>query len=200
MKATTKGDETRHAILDHALREASRVGLEGLSIGGLAKDLRLSKSGLFAHFQSKEALQIQVIETAAARFLEVVLVPALQAPRGLARLRILYDRWLGWSEAVGLPGGCLFVTAAVEFDDRDGPVREVLVRTQADWLRALAHAARLAVETGEFQQALDPELFAQELYGVVLGYYHAHRLLRDPAARDRADQAFESLVERSLSR
>lgn len=200
MKATTKGDETRHAILDHALREASRVGLEGLSIGGLAKDLRLSKSGLFAHFQSKEALQIQVIETAAARFLEVVLVPALQAPRGLARLRILYDRWLGWSEAVGLPGGCLFVTAAVEFDDRDGPVREVLVRTQADWLRALAHAARLAVETGEFQQDLDPELFAQELYGVVLGYYHAHRLLRDPAARDRADQAFESLVERSLSR
>jgi len=192
-----KGEETRTAVLDHALREASRVGLEGLSIGNLARDLGMSKSGLFAHFQSKEALQLQVLEAAAARFMETVVAPALREPRGEPRLRVLFQRWIGWSEACGLPGGCLFVTAAVELDDREGPVREALVRFQLDWIAALARAVRIAVEVGHFRAGLDPEQFAHDLYAVILGYHHAHRLLRQPQARARAERAFEALLAAS---
>ena len=192
-----KGDETRAAVLDFALREASRVGLEGLSIGNLARDLGLSKSGLFAHFQSKEALQIQVLETAAARFLETVMAPALRVPRGEPRIRALFERWLEWSDVLGLPGGCIFVAAAAELDDREGPVREALVRSQRDWLEALARAARLAVEVGHFRADLDAAQFAHELYSILLGFHHARRLLRDPDARRRAERAFEALVARS---
>jgi len=192
-----KGDETRAAVLDFALREASRVGLEGLSIGNLARDLGLSKSGLFAHFQSKEALQIQVLETAAARFLETVMAPALRVPRGEPRIRALFERWLEWSDVLGLPGGCIFVAAAAELDDREGPVREALVRSQRDWLEALARAARLAVEVGHFRADLDAAQFAHELYSILLGFHHARRLLRDPDARRRAERAFEALLARS---
>ncbi len=189
-----KGDETRTAVLDHALREASRVGLEGLSIGNLARDLGMSKSGLFAHFQSKEALQIQVLERAAARFFETVLAPALAVPRGEPRLRALFERWMGWSQACELPGGCVFVAAAAELDDQAGPVRDTLVRIQRDWFEALARAASLAASEGHVRRDLDAEQFAHDLYAVILGYYHAHRLLRDPRAADRARRAFEALL------
>jgi AcrR family transcriptional regulator len=192
-----KGDETRTAVVDHALRVASRVGFEGLSIGNLARDLGMSKSGLFAHFQSKEALQLQVLEAAAARFVEAVVTPALRAPRGEPRLRAMFERWIGWSEACGLPGGCLFVAAAVELDYQDGPVRDALVRQQLDWLAALARAARIAVEAGHFRPEVDPEQFAHDLYAIVLGYHHAHRLLRRPDARARAERAFEALLAAS---
>lgn len=192
-----KGEATRATILEHALRVASASGLEGLSIGGLARDLGLSKSGLFAHFQSKEALQIQVLEMAGARFLETVLVPALRKPRGEARIREIFDRWIRWSEVCELPGGCIFAAAAVELDDRDGPVRETLVRLQADWHRAVAHAASLAIEVGQFRADLDPDQFAHDLYAIVLGYYHAHRLLRQPQALARTRRAFEALLERA---
>jgi len=189
-----KGDETRTAVLEHALREASRVGLEGLSIGNLARDLGMSKSGLFAHFQSKEALQLQVLEAAAARFMETVVAPALREPRGEPRLRGLFSRWMGWAEACGLPGGCLFAAAAVELDDREGPVREALVRFQLDWMAALARAVRIAVDEGHFRSDVDSDQFAHDLYAIILGYFHASRLLRLPQARARAERAFEALL------
>ena len=195
----SKGDETRGAILDHALREASRIGLEGLSIGNLARDLGLSKSGLFAHFQSKEALQVQVLETAVARFLETVMAPSLRAPRGEPRIRALFERWVEWSDVCGRPGGCICGAAAAELDDQEGPAREALVRSQRDWLDALARAARLAVEAGHFRADLDEEQFAHEFYGIMLGCHHARRLLRDPKARERAAKAFEALLARARS-
>jgi len=189
-----KGEETRHAILAHAAQVASRFGLEGLTIGRLAKELELSKSGLFAHFQSKEALQAQTLRYAAELFTERVVRPALRAPRGEPRVRDLFERWLGWDEADTLRGGCLFVAAATELDDREGTVREELVRHQKDWLDLIGNVARTGVDEGHFVPELDPEQFAHEVNGVMLAYHHARRLLRDPLAGERARRAFDSLL------
>jgi AcrR family transcriptional regulator len=191
----SKGAETRDRILDQAVRLASRDGLEGLSIGGLATELGLSKSGLFAHFGSKEELQLQVLQEAETRFREIVVQPALREPRGEPRLRAFFERWLDWDTGRSLPGGCVFVAAAVELDDRPGPLRDFLVQAQRDWFEALAKAARLAVEAGHFRPDLDAEQFAFHLYGIVLGYHHFKRLLRDPRAEERARAAFERLVD-----
>jgi AcrR family transcriptional regulator len=188
----SKGDETRQAILDRAVGLASAVGLEGLTIGRLAGELDLSKSGLFAHFQSKEALQVQVLEAAAARFVEVVLKPALGAPRGEPRVRALFERWLAWPKAVPQPGGCLFVAASIELDDKPGPARDLLVKLQQDWLDVIAVAVRTAIAEGHFRKSTDAEQFAFELYGTMLMCHHASRLLRDPKAVGRARRAFEN--------
>src|SRR4051812_33343447 len=123
----SKGFGTRDRILDQAVRIASLEGLEGVTGGELAGGLGLSKSGLFAHFGSKDSLLVQVLETASARFLELVLRPALKAPRGEPRVIALFERWLIWAEPTNLPGGCIFVAAAVELDDHPGPLRDVLV-------------------------------------------------------------------------
>jgi AcrR family transcriptional regulator len=193
--AMSKGDLTRQAILEHAMRQASVLGLEGLSIGGLADELGLSKSGLFAHFRSKEALQLQVLDVAAERFTELVVRPALAAPRGLPRVRALLDRWMEWGRSTALSGGCLFVQAAIELDDRPGPVRDHLERLQREWIGVLARVATTAVEQGVFHARLEPEQFAFDLYGVMLSYHHATRLLRDPSATAHAHRALERLVE-----
>ena len=116
MTAPTKGEQTRAAILDEALRIASRLGLEGLTIGSLADATGMSKSGLFAHFGSREELQLAVLEHAAQRYGETVLVPALKIDRGLPRLRAMFERWLDWASASGLPGGCIMIAAAHEYE------------------------------------------------------------------------------------
>jgi AcrR family transcriptional regulator len=195
-----KGETTRAAILAHATRLASRVGLGGLSIGRLASDLDLSKSGLFAHFQSKEALQIQVLETAAAQFVETIVRPALSAPRGEPRLRAFFERWLAWAKSQKMPGGCLFVAAAVELDDRPGKLRNRLVALQKEWLDLIANVVRSGIGERRFRSDLDPEQFAHDLYAVMLGYHHASRLLKDPRAEARAASAFESLLSAARTR
>jgi AcrR family transcriptional regulator len=187
-----KGELTRQAILDQAVGLATRVGLGGLTIGGLAEDLSLSKSGLFAHFRSKEALQVQVLEAASVRFIDAVIRPALAEPRGEPRVRALFERWRSFS--CESPGGCLFVSAAMELDDQMGAPRERLVQLQRDWLDVLAGAVRIAVTEGHFRQDVDPEQFAHDLYGIALAYHHAFRLLKDPRAKERADRSFEALV------
>lgn len=189
-----KGELTRHAILDHAAGLASKVGLEGLTIGALATDLELSKSGLFAHFHSKEALQLQVLEHAATAFVERVVRPSLAEPRGEPRMRALFERWLEWSRSSPLPGGCLFVQAAVELDDRPGPVRDRLVQFQRQWLGVLSTSMELGIAAGAFPNVADPEQFAHDVYGVMLAYHHASRLLRDPRAEARARRAVEALL------
>ena len=192
-----KGEQTRDAILEQALTLASQVGLEGLTIGRLAEALDLSKSGLFAHFRSKEALQVQTLERAAARFEEVVVRPALGAARGEPRLRALFENWLRWPRLVPQPGGCIFVAASVELDDRPGPARDRLVRLQRDWLDVLAGAVRIAIQEGHFHRKVDPDQFAFELYGIMLVCHHASRLLRDPAGPERARRGFEALLARA---
>jgi AcrR family transcriptional regulator len=190
----SRGEITRAAILEHASGLATQVGLEGLTIGRLANDLDLSKSGLFAHFQSKEALQLQVLEFAASRFVESVSRPAVSLPRGEPRLRAVFEGWLDWPSTSGFEGGCFFVAAASELDDRPGPVRDRLVELQRQWLDFLAKAVRLTIQAGDFRPDVDPEQFAQDAYGVLLAYHHASRLLKDEKAGQRARTAFENLV------
>jgi len=189
-----KGAETKDAILEHAIRLASQLGLEGLTIGRLADALDLSKSGLFAHFGSKEDLQVQTLDRAAERFVDVVIRPALSAPRGEPRLRALLERWLAWPAAVPQPGGCIFVQAAVELDDRPGPARDRLVALQKDWLAQLAIAVRGAVSAGHFRADVDAEQVAFELHGIMLATHQATRLLRDRRAVTRARTALERLL------
>ncbi|MEX2280877.1 MAG: TetR/AcrR family transcriptional regulator [Gemmatimonadota bacterium] len=192
-----KGQVTRQTILERAVAVSSVTGLEKLTIGQLADDLKLSKSGLFAHFKSKEALQLAVLDQATDRFTELVVRPALKEPRGEPRVRALFERWMAWSRNTILPGGCLFVTASVEFDDQPGAVHDFLVRAQQDWVDLIATTARFAVEAGHFRTNLDGKRFAQELYGILLANYHFTRLLADPAAESRTRTAFEHLVARS---
>lgn len=187
-----KGLATRTAILDDAVQVASRVGLGGLTIGGLAEHAQMSKSGLFAHFRSKESLQLGVLEHARGQFIDAVVRPALAAPRGEARLRAVFEHWLAWSRAC--QGGCIFVAAAAELDDQPGPAREALVRSERDWLELLATVAGTAVSEGQFGADLDCEQLAYELHGIMLAHNHATRLLRDDRAVERSRRAFESLV------
>ncbi len=191
-----KGDETRHAILNSALDLSSEVGLQGLTFGVLAKLTGMSKSGLYAHFDSKEHLQCQVLDSAASRFVDVVLAPALKRPRGLPRLQTLFEHWLGW-ETDEFSGGCVFMAAATEFDDRAGVVRDRLVSHLDDMLGAIARGARIAVSEGHFRADLDDEQFAYELWGVLLSFHHYGRLLGHPKAHARARRAFEHLLETS---
>ncbi len=190
-----KGETTRRTILDQALATASELGLEALSIGSLAKQTGMSKSGLFAHFSSKENLQLAVLESAAERFIHLVVEPAMKAERGEPRVRALLRHWISWESAKFQPGGCLFVSVANELADRPGPVRDYLVEIQQRWLAALAKAARLAVQEGHFKADLDPEQFAFEVHGLVLSFHFHRHLIRDPNAQPRLEQAFEDLLK-----
>lgn len=188
-----KGELTRRAILDQAVAVAARVGLGGLTIGGLATVTGMSKSGLYAHFDSKEALQVDVVEQARDVFADLVVRPALRTPRGEPRLRALFERWI----AAGLsrqPGCTVLVQAGMEFDDQVGAVHDALVRDHTDLAETVAQIVRTAISEQHFRPDVDPEQFARDLYGVMLGLYHAARLLEDPRAADRARASFEALV------
>ena len=189
-----KGSRTRGAILAQAVDLASVAGLDGVTIGALATQTGLSKSGLFAHFGSKENLEVETLRAAADRFVALVVTPALKQPAGIPRVRALFDNWVKWSVTHCARGGCLFVAAAVELDDREGPARDYLVEKQRQWLDTIARTTQRAVEVGDFRDDTDTEQFAYDLYSVFLGYHHARRLLRDPHAETRARNAFETLI------
>ena len=193
--SVSKGENTRSAVLDAGLELASSAGLGGLTIGLLADHVGMSKSGLFAHFQSKEALQIEILKEAIGRFTERVVAPALKAKRGEPRVRKLFDRWLAWGEE--LPGGCIFVTTSVELDDKPGPVRDVLAGSQRDFLDLWATAARIAIEEGHFGARLEPEQFAHEVYCLGFGHHTLSRLLRSERAEPRTRAAFDRLLEQA---
>jgi AcrR family transcriptional regulator len=190
----SKGDETRAAILDVAINIASAKGFAGLTIGTLADATDMSKSGLFAHFKSKEQLELQTLERARERFVDVVVRPSLSAPRGEKRVRALLENWLRWADDA-LSGGCLFIGAASELDDQPGPLRDSLVRNEQDWLDVIANVAATAVAEGDFAADTDVEQFAYDVHGVTLAYHHHSRLMRDPRAVERTETALESLLE-----
>jgi AcrR family transcriptional regulator len=190
-----KGAATRQTILSHAGRLATQVGLEGVTIGRLAIELSLSKSGLFAHFRSKEELQLQTIEHQQRRFVETVVAPVLATPGGEPRVMALFERWMAWR--VGQPGGCFFAAASFELDDRPGPVRDRLADLQREWLATIARIAASAVKRGAFRSDLEPEMWAHEFYGMMLSYHLAEQLLRDPNATERTRRAFGQLLARS---
>jgi AcrR family transcriptional regulator len=192
MVRMSKGDETRLAVLDQAVDVARHVGLSGLTIGSLAEQAELSKSGLFAHFRSKAALQIAVLEHARAGFEATDMRPTLRAPRGEPRVRRLFDLWLEWDS---LPGGCPFMAAATEFDDRPGVVRDVVVRDERDFFDAIVTIFRTGIAEGQFRSDADAEQFAQDIYGVVFACHHTKRVLGDARAETRARRAFERLLD-----
>lgn len=189
----SKGDETRSAILWQALDLSSEVGLEALSIGMLAKRAGMSKSGLYAHFESKEDLQGQVLDTAAGLFVDRVVAPAIRAPRGLPRVQALFERWLEWSSEAW-SGGCPFMGAAAEFDDRSGPVRDTLVIHLERLTDTVARAAQVSIEEGHLRKDLDVRQFAFELWSILLAYHFYSRLMRRGDARHRAERAFATLL------
>jgi AcrR family transcriptional regulator len=192
----SKGEETRAAVIDEAARLVSVTGLGGLTVGLLADRTNLSKSGLFAHFKSKEQLQVAVIERAADLFSQRVVGPAVKAPRGEPRLRELFDRLLRWDNGdLSLPGGCFFASVSAELDDAPaGPVRDRFVQAARDYLDTFVTVFSSGVSEGHFSPAVDPQQFAFDLKGVLMSYHHASRLLADPKAEDHARTAFEALL------
>ena len=196
MMAPTKGEQTRVAILDEALKIASRLGLEGLTIGSLADATSMSKSGLFAHFGSREDLQLAVLEHAAQLYGEKVFVPVLKIERGLPRLRALFERWLDWTIESGLPGGCIMISTAIEYDDRPGPIRDAAIANQHRGNAITQKAVRLAIEEGHLSPDTDPEQISFEMLGIVLASHNHRRLLGDKEARKRALTAFDELISR----
>ncbi|MBL8329618.1 MAG: TetR/AcrR family transcriptional regulator [Rubrivivax sp.] len=188
-----KGQQTRAAILDAALGLASHMGLEGLSIGALAEVTQMSKSGVFAHFGSREELQISVIREYHARFEEEVFYPSMSEARGLPRLRTLFERWVR-RVSMELDSGCIYISGAVEFDDRPGPVRDALAQMVVAWHQALQRAIRLAVEAGHLRSDTDAVQMLFEIHGLILALHHDARFLRIPGATDRARRGFERLI------
>ena len=192
----SKGERTRAAILDAAFHIVSKAGLEGLTIGTLAAATGMSKSGLFAHFGSREELLIAVMDRGQQEFLRLVVNPALAKARGLPRLRALFVNWIDWTESADLPGGCPMIGGAIEFDDKPGPVRDTLASGQRAWIGTLTRAARQAVEQGQLAPDTDAEQISFELFGIALVVHHHRRLLGYDKARARALAAFDTLIER----
>lgn len=189
-----KGEQTRAAIVGHALELASQFGLEGLTIGMLAERVQMSKSGVFAHFGSREDLQIAVLREYEQRFAQDVLLPALTEPRGLIRLRAMFSNWLDRT-AQEADSGCIYIAGAAEYDDRPGIVRDVLVSMIRAWQRELTRAILQATETGELDADLVPEELAFQLYGIVLVLHHDARLLKSEGSVARAHRAFDRLIK-----
>ena len=192
-KSLQKGQQTRAAILDAALGLASHMGLEGLSIGALAEVTQMSKSGVFAHFGSREELQISVIREYHTRFEEEVFFPAIQEPRGLPRLRALFERWIR-RVSVELDSGCIYISGAVEFDDRPGPVRDALAEMVRDWQSALQRAIRQAVAEGQLAPDTDAMQMVFEIHGLILALHHDARFLRNPGVLGRARAGFDRVL------
>ncbi len=188
-----KGRQTHAAILDAALGLASHMGLEGLSIGALAELTGMSKSGVFAHFGSREELQIAVVREYHARFEAEVFAPAMTAPRGLPRLRALFERWLR-RVSQEIDSGCIYISGAVEFDDRPGAVRDALAQMVQAWHRAMQRAIVQAVEQGHLPPDTDAQQMLFEIHGLVLALHHDARFLRTPGAVDRARAGFERIL------
>ncbi len=187
-----RGESTRQAILEQSIDLASRLGLGGLTIGTLADALGMSKSGLFAHFKSKDALQVETLKLAADRFVDAVVRPALKAPRGEPRVRALFERWLAWVDSQ--PSGCIFAAASFELDDQPGPARDLLAETQRDWIETLVQAVRIAKTERHFAEAVDPDELALVIYGLGFAAHQRQRLLRETDAHARALRALDTVL------
>ena len=190
--AMNKGEQTKQAILETGINMAIQRGLEGVSIGALSKAMNMSKSGLFAHFNSKENLQLEILEYAGQVFSENVLIPTLRIQAGIPRIRALVDNWIDWTSR--LWGGCIFVMASNEFSDRPGKVRDYLLGQQEEWLESLRRLALSAVKAGEFREETDVAQFAFDLYSLLLGFHLYYKLLQNGETEKRHKGALERLL------
>ncbi|NMM06686.1 TetR/AcrR family transcriptional regulator [Polaromonas sp.] len=190
-----KGQQTKAAIVDAALGLATHIGLEGLSIGALAEVMHMSKSGVFAHFGSREELQISVVREYHARFEEEVFFPVLQQARGLPRLRAMFQNWM-MRTSVEIDSGCLYISGAVEFDDRPGPVRDALADSVRTWLAAMYRALVQAKEAGHLRADADEQQMAFEIHGLILALHYEARFLKTPGSLNRANTGFANILAR----
>ena len=190
-----KGQQTKAAIVDAALRMAAQVGLEGLSIGSLAEAMGMIKSGVFAHFGSRDELQISVVREYYARFEAQVFQPAMMQPRGLPRVRALFEHWMRFTSAE-LDSGCIFISGAVEFDDRPGPVRDALAEAVGAWIDAMTRAVAQAGEQGHLLASADPRQISFEIHALILALHYEARFMRRPGSMERAVQGFHNILAR----
>lgn len=192
----SKGTQTKNAIVDEAIDLVSTGGLGGLSIGTLAQATGMSKSGLFAHFGSKEQLQLSVLQSASERFIDMVIAPALKQPRGEPRIVAMFENAMSqWEDH--LPGGCIFHAVSAELDDQPGAARDFLIKTQVDYQDTIRRAAEIAIEEGHFRKDLDVDQFVFEFGSIPAAYHYSGRLLGRPDAKRRARKAFAALLARS---
>ncbi|TAG26899.1 MAG: TetR/AcrR family transcriptional regulator [Burkholderiales bacterium] len=195
-KGQLKGEKTKSVIVDAALGLATQIGLEGLSIGALAEVTGMSKSGVFAHFGSREELQISVVREYHARFEQEVFYPAMESRRGLPRLHALFANWMKRT-SVEIDSGCIYISGAVEFDDRPGPVRDAIASSVKTWLAAMDRAVRQAQELGQLQEDADPTQILFEIHGLILALHYEARFLKSPGSIERAVKGFSSILERN---
>lgn len=188
---------TRDKILRHGLNIVSTSGLSGITLGTLAEQVGMSKSGLFAHFGSKEDVQLEVLDRSAAVAAEHIVVPAMLAKEGLPRLKALVQNWLGWWAKAELPGGCPATAGMFELDDVETRVRERLVLMEREWRLTLEQTTQRAIELGHLRKDLEVEQFVWELCGIYLSHHASVRFIRDPQADSRAQKAFLSLLKRA---
>ena len=194
-RALQKGQQTKAAIIEAALGLATHIGLEGLSIGALADVTRMSKSGVFAHFGSREELQISVIREYHTRFEQEVFFPAMTAPRGIGRLRAMFDNWMKRT-SIELDSGCIYISGAIEFDDRTGPVRDALANSVLTWHAAMKRAIEQCVECGQLRSDLDASQMLFEIHGLILALHYEARFLKTPGSIKRAVGGFNSILQR----
>lgn len=192
-RAHHKGQHTRAMLLDAGLALASQLGLEGISIGALAEMVGMSKSGVFAHFGSREDLQIAIVQEYYQRFEREVFMPALQQSRGLPRVRAMFENWIH-RVTEEVQSGCIFISGAVEFDDREGAVRDALQRSVLAWLRAMQRSIEQAKEEGHLKADTDAHQMVFEVHGLILAVHYEARFLQNPGAIDRIHRGFERIV------
>jgi len=193
-KYMRKGEMTRATILDVALNLASRDGLEGLTIGLLAERMHMSKSGVFAHFGSREDLQIEVVKLYHQHFEQEVFYPSMKEPRGLPRLQAMFARWIK-RVTVEIASGCIYISGAAEYDDRPGAIRDELATMVRAWQGALRRCVLQAIEMGHLRADTDAGQMVYEMYGLVLALHHDARFLKMPGSTERAQAGFERLLE-----
>ncbi|KQO23961.1 TetR family transcriptional regulator [Acidovorax sp. Leaf76] len=197
-RALQKGQQTKAAIVEAALGLATHIGLEGLSIGALADVTGMSKSGVFAHFGSREELQISVIREYHTRFEQEVFYPAMSAERGVARLSALFDNWMKRT-SIEIDSGCIYISGAVEFDDRTGPVRDALASSVLTWHAAMRRAIEQCKGLGELRVDTDAEQMLFEIHGLILALHYEARFLQTPGSMGRAVQGFHNILARYSS-
>jgi len=197
-KSAQKGRQTKAAIVEAALGLATHIGLEGLSIGAVAEVMHMSKSGVFSHFGSREELQISVVREYHVRFEHEVFFPALQQPRGLPRLQAMFDHWMNRT-SVEIDSGCIYISGAVEFDDRPGPVRDALAESVRVWLAAMHRAVVQAKEAGHLRLDADPDQLVFEIHALILALHYEARFLKTPGSIARAKTAFANMLARCAS-
>ena len=197
-RAIPKGQQTKATIVEAALNLATHIGLEGMSIGAIAELTGMSKSGVFAHFGSREELQISVVHEYHDRFEQEVFYPAIEETRGIPRLRALFGNWMKRT-SIELDSGCIYISGAVEFDDRTGPVRDALVESVSTWHAAMRRTIEQSVECGDLRADTDANQVLFEIHGLILALHYEARFLRSEGSIARAEAGFNSILARYAS-